>query len=539
MEKDISRRNFFKGLGIVAAGTAVAGLAACGSEPIRNNQAVGLPETWDYETDVIVVGYGGAGAMTAINAADAGAQVIMLEKYPADTDTEVRHTPSSRMTGAQVVVVDDPKKGSTIMEALSHGATPKDVCDAWGEGAYTAEEYLRGLGIQYGEAQWDTCEYKTYPANETIGSIRLEGGGPEFFQGLQRNINDRADKITVMFETPGYRLIQNRETMEICGVVAKQGDKDINVKARKGVALCTGGFEYDEEYKLNFLRSYPSWFYANPNNTGEGIRMGQAVGAAIWHMNTMSARSIPYHPDWGKGTNVNTDVPFIFVNKYGKRWFFEAEWSNHNAWVDFVNFDGREAKYLANPSWAIYDEGTRKPLLRVYPKGRLGESEEEQLWGPEGMEDIDVAVEKGWVLKADTPEELAAQIVKDPENEGLMTPENLAATIARWNELCAMGHDEDFQREEDTMAPFTTPPFYAVKCYPGGPNTQGGLKKNALGQVLDPFGEVIKRLYCIGENGSVYGLLYPRGGGNISELTIWGRISGAQLAAETPWDAEA
>lgn len=131
---------------------------------------------------------------------------------------------------------------------------------------------------------------------------------------------------------------------------------------------------------------------------------------------------------------------------------------------------------------------------------------------------------------------MAAQILKDPENHGLIDPAVFAETIQRYNQFCAKGKDEDFGRDVETMHPLQKPPFYAVKIYPGGPNTQGGLKKNAKSQVVDAFGEPIKRLYCVGENGSIYGFLYPCGGGNICEFTVFGRVAGKNLAAETPWE---
>jgi hypothetical protein len=538
MKSDLSRRDFFKGLGIAAAGTAAVGLVGCGTgnEPIGNNGAVGLPDTWDYETDVVVVGYGGAGAITAINAADNGAEVIIIEKYQADTDTEVIFAPSARYCGAQCVLVDDPVKGSKVLEALSFGTVPKDICDAWGEGAYTNYEYLLSLGAEYGEPQWDACEYDFIEGAETIGTTRIPGTGPRMFQVFMENVEDRADKIKVIFDTPGYRLIRNEETKEICGVVAKQGGNDINIKARKGVALCTGGFEFDEEMKMNFLRGYPDMFYGNPLNTGEGIRMGQAVGGALWHMNAMSARAIPYHPDWPKATGIELLEPYIFVNQYAKRWFFEAEWSNHNAWLEFVHFDSRHVEYPTIPSWIIYDDSTDKPFVEPNVKGRLGDTDEVQYWGPQDLTDIDVAVSKGWILKGNTAEELAAVIAQDPDTKGHFDPAVFAATIERYNQFCVEGKDADFDRDVETMVPLQTPPYYALKLYPGGPNTQGGLKKNAKAQVLDVWDEPIKRLYCVGENGSVYGFLYPRGGGNVCEFVIFGRIAGKELAAETPWE---
>lgn len=83
------------------------------------------------------------------------------------------------------------------------------------------------------------------------------------------------------------------------------------------------------------------------------------------------------------------------------------------------------------------------------------------------------------------------------------------------------------------MVPVTTGPFYAVPLYPGGPNTQGGPRRNAKAQVLRPDGTPIPRLYSAGELGSIYGVQYP-GGGNVGECFAFGQIAGKNAAAEEP-----
>jgi succinate dehydrogenase/fumarate reductase flavoprotein subunit len=71
--------------------------------------------------------------------------------------------------------------------------------------------------------------------------------------------------------------------------------------------------------------------------------------------------------------------------------------------------------------------------------------------------------------------------------------------------------------------------------YPGGPNTQGGPKRNEKSQVVDSNGEPIPHLYAAGELGSVYGFLYPTGGGNLAEMIAFGRLAGESAVAEKPW----
>ena len=82
------------------------------------------------------------------------------------------------------------------------------------------------------------------------------------------------------------------------------------------------------------------------------------------------------------------------------------------------------------------------------------------------------------------------------------------------------------------MLPLDSPPFYAIKLFPGGPNTQGGPRHNSKAQVVNPFGEPIPGLYAAGECGSIFSMLYPVGGGNLSECIAFGRIAAENAVRE-------
>jgi len=74
------------------------------------------------------------------------------------------------------------------------------------------------------------------------------------------------------------------------------------------------------------------------------------------------------------------------------------------------------------------------------------------------------------------------------------------------------------------------PPYYAVRVWTGGPNTQGGAKRNAKAEILNVDDGPIPGLYGAGEFGSMFGMLYPSGGGNVSECFAFGRIAGENAA---------
>jgi 3-oxosteroid 1-dehydrogenase len=115
-----------------------------------------------------------------------------------------------------------------------------------------------------------------------------------------------------------------------------------------------------------------------------------------------------------------------------------------------------------------------------------------------------------------------------------MYPSVLDKTIKKYNRFCRKGEDTDFHRPPWSLTPIENPPYYAVKLWPGGPNTQGGPRRNKKAQVMRPDNTPVPRLYAAGELGSVWGMLY-QGGGNIAECIAFGRIAGTNAAAERAW----
>ncbi len=490
---------------------------------------------WSHEADIICVGFGGAGAVAAITAADLGCRVIILEKQPADLPNEIRHTPSSRMNGGIFICPTEVAKAADYLYACSWGATPRDVCEVWAR--YTAENILwiqrMGGATLPKEEYFGKAEFPEFPGAESIEAWRFRGGGPAMFAMLAENVAKR-DKIQVTYSARAKRLVMSRDG-QVIGVVAENDGREIALKARRAVILTCGGFEWNEEMKLDYLRGYPVHFYCNPGNTGDGIRMAQKAGAALWHMNSISARVIPKFAEFEPGMWGGTPNGFILVDRYGKRFAKERPWVSHSFWLEVCHFDTMHSEYPRIPCMSIFDDTALKlgPPAWSSPKGKLPDGTVQRFyeWSKDSVEEI----RRGWVLKGNSIEELAAVIAAGEENQGRMTGAVLKSTIDEYNQFCSGGEDKTFGRDPRTMLPIQTPPFYAIKMYPGGPNTQGGPKRNAQSQVVDPMGNPIQRLYAAGELGSIYAMLYPAGGGNVAEYVAFGRIAGENAASEERW----
>lgn len=504
----------------------------------RKEKAVLAPRSnkWDRTAEVVIVGYGLAGAVAAITAQDEGASVVLLEKQSADS-----HCSFSSISGGLFLCPSDVDKATEYMRALCRMGewaywTDLDTIRVWAE--YTAQnkDWLENLGGNltfFGEA----AEYPQLTGANSIELWRYQGSGLRMMQFMYEQVNSR--KVEVLYQTSAQRLLTNDDG-EIIGVRAtniRNGQpKEVNIRASRAVILCSGGFEDNEEMKLQYLRMYPVYFAGGTANTGDGIKMAQEVGADLWHMNCCSARLVAKFPDFpiaflidfgGRGWNrrqimgisEKAAAGFIIVDKYGRRYLNE-NLKLHSAFYELTSFDTHRLEYPGVPSYHIFDQ-------RRMEYGRLdqhssGPSGPHQLykWSQDNMAEL----QKGWIVSGETVAEVADRIG--------VPPAILENTVQRWNGYCDEGRDPEFGRNPLELVSLDSPPFYAVKLFPGGPNTQGGPRRNSRAQVVNAFGEPLPGLYASGECGSIYGMLYPVAGGNLAECIAFGRIAAENAVRE-------
>lgn len=518
MNATISRRNLAMAAGVSAAAVAVA----CAPKV----WAVEDNGSWDRETEILVCGFGGAGSVAAIQSHDNGCKVLVLEKQAADTEESVNHVPSIRISYSAIMNFHDKQSAVEYLTAACNGATPEDVIDSWADYSTENATYLYSLGASEEElvdtgASATEIPLELFPQGNNYNLFRFMNQGPAFWDCLEKAAKDR--DIEVLYETPFKQLVVDDEG-SVIGAVAEGPEGEMRVRASKAVILATGGFEYDENMLHQYIWGYPVRSAAAPVMTGDGIKAAQAVGADLWHMPLVGGRLISYFPELGYGIQNVTMGSYMFVDKYGRRFINEGRQS-HCAVNDTLRFSSDLNDFPAIPCYHIMDQTAidagpvvSGSMLRVHP----------ELWSSDNLAEI----EKGWILKGDTIEELAEKIAEDPDAAGKMTPEVLAATLAAYNEYAEVGEDPEFGRAAGTMDPLATPPFYALKMYPGGLNTFGGPRRNAKGQIVRPDGSAIKGLYGAGEMGSILGLLYTGGGWNLSECIVSGRLAADNAALE-------
>lgn len=509
---------------------------------LSNNQ-VGynfLPAVWDKESDVVVIGYGAAGATAAITAREAGDEVLILEKAPHSGGN------SGVSTGGMKYPFN-VSQAANYLEKTGLGTLDHETAHNFAKVWVEIKGWLERQGAKLAIFP-DTPTYKNMGAPEKMEVCYLEslhgygrGCGQDLMMFLEGIVNKM--NINVMLSTPVKRLIQNPFNKEIIGVVAESQGEDLYIKARKAVIMALGGFAANREMLATFIEEAPVPIYTSgtPYNTGDGIGMAIDVGADLWHMNGIEFGT------WGfKAPGLQTahwlqpkKWDWMIVNKYGKRFTDESvDYGHSKKHLEVFHFGtskkSNNAEWPNSPWFMIFDEKVMQAGSIALTERRVGsppfitynEAREIHKWSSDNK----VEVEKGWIKKADSFGELA-------ESMGISS-QGLQETISKYNEYCSIGSDPDFQRSPDSLMPLDNPPYYALECVVTLCNTQGGPRRDAQSRVLAAYDrKPIPRLYAGGEFGSIFGFLYP-GACNLSECIVSGLISGGNAAAEKPWDED-
>jgi succinate dehydrogenase/fumarate reductase flavoprotein subunit len=508
------------------------------------------PKREDY--DVIVVGYGFAGAVAAIAAHDAGARVLIVEKNVTPGGISVCSAGGIRVTS-------NANSAFSYLKATNAGTTPDDVLHTLAEGMENINGFVLALANE-ANASTKTIKAKAnYPFEgyESFGFISITDivdfdmlesypdvkgmrGGARLFQVLQRNVDKR--QIEVALNTSVQRLTQSTEG-EINGIRIGNASVSQEISARQAVILACGGFEASPEMQKQYWPEGAALPAAFLGNTGDGIRMAQAVGADLWHMwhyhGTYGIKhpdpSYPFAirlsrlPDWIPGEGFPDHNPFalggksdqpvmpwIILDQSGKRFMNEyPPYLQDTGHRPFAHYDPDSQTYPRQPAWMLLDDEGKK----LYPLGMPSYHHEGVAieWSDTNQTEID----NGFLHQASDINELALKT-------GL-SQAGLQDTITRWNNACEQGLDNDFSRPPETMRAIIKPPFVYAALWPVVSNTQGGPVHDARQRVLDPFGTPIPGLYAAGELGSCFGHLYMSGG-NIAECFIGGRIAGQEAA---------
>ena len=534
MSFDLSRRDFLKKAAVGAAGLGALsmGLTGAMAEPAATDGV-----QWDAEYDVVVLGYGFAGSAAALAAADAGARVLLSEKAPLGGEGG-----NSKAAGQALQATDDKEKFHTYLKQLMghYENWDAELLETYADGAYHQYEWLvNTLGLDPEQIlpsePWEMpnqggfagapatmmgrsgylmnwAEFPEYEGSDHCFCFFISG--KEFDSSLYlacKAAVEKRDNIQLWFDAPGKRLIRDSQGKVLGVRILKEGTA-VNVRALGGVVLATGGFEANKNMIASYLQRPYCYVRAAIYNEGDGVKMAQAVGADLWHMSNGAAFSWGYQPE-GRSSCLSVNSAAlkagVLVGPGGTRFMNETASSRHGR----IDIGGSWIMMPTPcPAFIVTDsQGIHTKFCSSFSEDNADE------------------IADGWVYQGATLEELAAQIGVDAQN--------LTATVDKFNAACDAGVDADYGRPADTMTALKTGPYYAIEIGPTMLNTQGGPVRNKYAQVLDVDGNPIPGLFSAGELGALWSDMY-NGGGNIAEGCIFGRIAGANAAANAKGEFE-
>jgi len=435
---------------------------------------------WNDEADIVVVGLGMAGACTAIEAREAGASVLVLERGSGVNGTTTNAAGHFYLGGGTPVQVacgfeDTAQDMYEYLTAVTPDPVPEKIrlyCDQ----SVDHFHWLEGHGVPFDRSYYPyksvvqpTRECLIWTGNEKVWPYRdqarpaprghkvafdgEEGGGALAAQVLAAKAQELGART--LFDVRVRELVAD-EAGRIVGVRATRFEEVLFIRAKKAVMLAAGGFGMNQgmvaEYVPDLLP--PTYVQGGPNDDGLSILLGMSAGGAVRNMEKPFI-TCPFYPP-------EQLLKGILVNKLGKRFVAEDSYHSRTGVISREQPDG--IVYL------IVDGS-----IFAYPRF---------------AEMMNIQLVDGW----ETVEEMET---------GLTLPAgSLVKTMADYNAHAARGEDPEFRKYPDWMAPLTEGPYAAFDLSVGKAVytgfTLGGLSVSVDAEVLDAAGKPISGLYAAG-----------------------------------------
>ena len=490
-------------------------------------QAGGDPEAWlaktveavagadeTYDVDVCVIGCGGSGFMASITAGKLGAKVLTIEK--ANSVAGVNGIKVSGPFAVRTSVLE-AKEGGTTLEVedvfnhvmnYTHWTPNPALMHRCLDESKNAVENLVGIGYDMQEANF---RFETPFIGEKGGFHLIKNALEDRVELWNKALEEAG--VEVLFNTTATGLLMDGD--KAVGVTAKKADGTSVTVNAKAVIIASGGYLGNRDLQEKFLKTRKLNAAAGGNSlcTGDGIMMAEDAGAVL-------CKTFGYCPCEYGGTNSKASRP-AKQDKYDQNYAFKfglygnllvdqegKRFINEGLLCDYPMSYGSEQIILNAPWYGIVDQAYVDAMSTIglydytiakgaepvegkwfignYFKGRILDKL---------PEDIEEGIREGWLAKADTLEELA-------EKFGLT---DLPATVAKYNEYCDKGVDEEFGTNPWYLSKIEKGPFYAVQCEPSAWSTFGGIRTDDKLRALKADNTPMEGLYVVGtDNGSLY-----------------------------------
>ena len=441
------------------------------------------------DTEVVIIGAGGAGMTAAIMLKQAGTDFVILEKMPYLGGNTTKATGGMNASETHYQKEQDIPDSNALFAADTmkggHALNDSSLVAVMANNSADAIDWLDTIGAELPKI--------SFSGGATVKRIHAPADGSGVGEFLVNRFSAKLTElgVDVMLETAATELITDAEG-KLTGVKAESPDTAYTINA-KAVILATGGFGANEEMYTTYRPDLKGTVTTNaPGATGDGIVMAQALGADL-----VDIEQIQLHPTVEQTTSILITESVrgdgaILVNQSGVRFTNELLTRDAVSKAELA----QEGSY----AYVVFDQNLRDHLKA-----------------------IEKYVKSGITMQADTIEGLAEQLNIDPAT--------LAKTLADWNEIVKNQNDTEFGRTTGMDNDLSTPPYYAIKIAPGIHHTMGGVKIDTAAEVINTEGKAIPGLFAAGEVcGGVHG--GNRLGGNaVADIVIFGRIAAESAIA--------
>lgn len=456
----------------------------------------------DTSADVVVVGAGCAGLCAAVEAAEQGLKVVVVEKLAGSLLS------STAASGGYFAFVDtDLQRKQRILDSAEAFRKDMEMSGGGKSDPALVELYLSHQLDTYYWLQERGAIFWQVDMGIGMNVPRCHATDPQrVLEVLTRAAHRRG--VSIAYNRPVARLVRDGSRLQV------QGPEGASVTAGRGVILATGGFSRNPALLGRFVPGLERVRIVDGGlgATGDGLVMAEALGADLSGMEGVKPNFFSYafrEPREGAPDRFQHETPVgmvyhvggILVTQAGRRYVRED--------LNAKDIAMATLKLPEAMSWGIFDESVRRRV----------ESEKTIYINP-------LAMAKS--LRAGTLEELA-RLAGIPADA-------LVETVRSYNANCRSGQPDPLGRAHltarvGTPFPLDEPPFYAFPTAPNMATTFGGVGINTDAQVVDRNGGPIPGLYACGEIvGGFHGVTFMTGAG-LGQAAIFGRVAARKIAA--------
>ena len=424
--------------------------------------------------DVLVVGAGNAGMPAAIEAADLGARVLLIDKNPFLGG--MLNISGGHISGANSKlqigkgIIDSPDSHYRDAIRMGRHRNHSELLKIATDNAASMVDWLAEIGVEFtADSPFFEDDHEHYSSPRTYM-------GPDYGRSLLAPLVSELEKritrgdIDLRLNTEAIALIKNDPGAVVGVTIRDDSDKQAQLMA-KAVILTTGGYGASQALKQKYNpKVLKSKVVCLPHASGDGIIMAEQAGAALINMNYFVV--FPGAIDGGSGRLQYPPKHFplgIWVNREGQRFVNE-----HNE-----NPSARERAFLEQEKLGFF----------VILNERIRKGKE---IGIKGWDQSDFLrhLASGLINKANSIGALAEKI-RVPSSA-------LIKTVDHFNQSVITGNDSHFNRRR-LGQPLDRGPFYSIPITGSVLISHGGIKVNYAMQVLQPNMKVIQGLYAAGE----------------------------------------